>query len=280
MTAACAIPFSGPVHAPRAMAAERPSLTAGQPLKPQGEEMAANVRARLDSETVHLWHIDLRAAPAGADPYKSLSADERTRAARFHHDRDRTRFTVARARLRLILGAYLGRRPTDIQFYYSAFGKPALADERNGLRFNLSHSEDHCLIALARGRDVGVDIEAVTRSVEIMPLAARFFSPTESDALSRLPADRRRQGFFTIWTQKEAFVKAKGDGLSRALDSFDVSPVAHRAGSLVTRPDPAEAARYTLIQLDPAPGFAGAVTIEGSCGRMDFWHCTDDETPV
>jgi 4'-phosphopantetheinyl transferase len=253
------------------------------PLKPRGDAAPTTAWTALDAETVHLWHIDLQTGLAGGSPYDLLSDDERARADRFHQDRDRTRFAVARARLRRILGAYQERNPEDIDFIYSEFGKPALADGsegHDGLRFNLSHSGDHCLVALARGRDVGIDIEAVTRSVEIMPLATRFFSATESDALAHLPASRRRQGFFTIWTQKEAFVKAKGDGLSRALDSFDVSPDLRQEGSLVTRPDASDAARYTLIQLAPAAGFAGAVAIEGRCGRMDFWRCIDDDTRV
>jgi 4'-phosphopantetheinyl transferase len=151
--------------------------------------------------------------------YARLSDDERERAARFRFDRDRNRFVVCRGNLRELLGERLGVAPADVEFGYGANGKP----ETRGVEFNVSHSDSRALIAISRARVVGVDLERMNRAFMHEQIPERFFSPGEVRALRALPEAEQVEAFFHCWTRKEAYVKARGVGLSLALDSFDVS---------------------------------------------------------
>ncbi len=186
-----------------------------------------------------------------------LSDDEGARAGRFVFERDRNRFTVGRGRLREILGRELSRAPAALRFTYSENGKPALAGAGD-VRFNLSHSEGVAALALARAFELGVDVEFVRPLKE--DVAERFFSRREIEQLAGLAADDQLPGFYRCWTRKEAIVKAIGEGLSRPLDSFDVS-VAGDAPPVVERLDGEADARHAwrLAHFVPAAGFIGAV---------------------
>ncbi len=225
-------------------------------------------------DDVHLWKINIGIPREEAElALPLLSDDESWRAERFRFERDRTRFISARAQLRRLLGAYLYRDPAELRFVYNEFGRPALADvfAAPGLRFNLSHADNLCLIAVTWDRDIGVDLEATTKPLDVMALAAQFYSTAEVAALRALTPEERRRAFYIVWTQKEAFIKAMGDGLSRPLDSFDVSPQRRARGSLETRPDTALGRGFTLLQVDPGPGFAAALACEGDVGTLRFW---------
>lgn len=184
----------------------------GEPLPPDTASVGVWT-ARLDREPSELRRL------AG-----SLSNDEHARAERFVFEVHRRRFVAARGLLRALLGRELGVAPAALVFDYAAWGKPRL-DPRHGgeLHFNVSHSHDLGVLALARGRELGVDVEAVRVEIDHAAIAARFFSPAEQSALQALPAPERAAGFFTIWTRKEAYLKLVGAGLRLALDSFDVS---------------------------------------------------------
>lgn len=175
-----------------------------------------------------------------------LSADERERAARFHFLKDREHFIAARGLLRLLLSRYLDLPPQQLSFSYSPYGKPALAGERDctSLRFNVSHSHGVALYAFTLEREVGVDVEYIRQDVVGESIAEHFFSAQEVTSLRALPAGVQPQAFFNCWTRKEAFIKARGEGLSFPLDQFDVSLVPGEATALIsTRNDPQEAAR-------------------------------------
>jgi 4'-phosphopantetheinyl transferase len=148
-----------------------------------------------------------------------LGADERARAARFRFPRDRRRFVVRRARLRQLLGAWVGHAPEALVFTENSHGKPILAD---GPPFSLSHSADMMMLAIGDA-DVGCDIEWIDPTLDWPPLAATFFTTSERAALAALPPEAARRAFFACWARKEAFVKALGLGLSWPLDAFDVS---------------------------------------------------------
>jgi 4'-phosphopantetheinyl transferase len=150
-----------------------------------------------------------------------LSADERARADRFRFERDRSRYTVGRARLRVLLGGYLGLVPSRLTFEYGEFQKPRLAGDQ--VRFNLSHSGSTALFAFTTQGEVGIDVERDDADFARERIAERFFSPAEVRELRALDPALQPLGFLTCWTRKEAFIKARGDGLSLALDSFDVS---------------------------------------------------------
>ena len=225
---------------------------------------------------VHVWRAELDlpvAAVAALDAL--LSGDERDRAARFHFERDRRRFTVARGGLRALLGAYLGAPAAAIAFDYGSHGKPRLAGALTAgdLRFNVSHSAGVALYAVARGREVGVDVEGHREDFATAEIAERFFSPAERQALAALPPDRRCEAFFACWARKEAYIKARGLGLSLALDAFDVSLApGEPAALLATRDDPAERDRWSVRALDPGPGLAGAIAAERRDWTLSCWR--------
>jgi 4'-phosphopantetheinyl transferase len=221
-----------------------------------------------DSE-VHVWRASLeRGAAALARLAGTLNPDERARADRFHFEQDRKHFLAGRGLLRTILAGYLGREPASLGFRYGPHGKPALAGPEL-LCFNLTHSRGLALLAVTWGRQVGVDVERVDRTVRHEEIAERFFSAREREALRSLPAELRAEAFFAGWTRKEAYLKAHGGGLSVPLDSFDVSlGPGEPALLLAIRDAPGEAGRWSLAALDPEPGYAAAVAVESHTWRL------------
>ena len=223
----------------------------------------------LAPNDVHVWSLALDAAPPRLDALRrALSPDEVERAERFRFARDRDRFVAARGQLREVLALYLAVAPPAVSFAYGPQGKPML-QQRGGLRFNLSHAEDEAILAVAKGREVGIDIERIRPEVECEDIAQRFFSPAEVAALLALPATARPPVFFTCWTRKEAFIKALGGGLGIPLTDFEVSlEPAGPARLLRTAWDPAVAGRWRLHTLAAPPGFAAALAVEGGEPRI------------
>lgn len=237
-------------------------------------------RPRPDGDEVHVWRAALARTPPEVEALKGLlSEDELRRAGRFHFPRDRSNFVVARGTLREILSLYVGLPPALLRFDYNAFGKPELTRAHAGtrVRFNLSHAGGLALYAVAGGREVGVDVEAVRESVPCEELAANFFSPREVAALLALPARDRRRAFFECWTRKEAYIKARGEGLSLPLDSFDVSLTPGEPAALLRTGEGREAAGWTLRELTPGDGYAAAVAVEGVGWRLRCWRWPRDE---
>lgn len=228
---------------------------------------------------VHVWRaaLDLTAARVQS-LHLLLAADERARAARFSFPQDRARFVVARAVLRVILSRYLDRAPGQLRFGYSAYGKPALITTPGeaALSFNLSHSAELALYAVTWGRAIGVDVESIRPNLDHEQMAERFFSARERALLRRLPAELKRAAFFTCWTRKEAYLKASGEGLSLALDQFDVSvDPGEPARLLDSRRDPHAAARWSLQDLVPGAHYAAALAVEGHDWQLRCWQWLD-----
>ena len=226
----------------------------------------------LPDNEVHVWRAELRLPPECiADLHATLSADEAARAARFRFDVDRNDYTVSRAALRTILGAYLGKTAQELSFTYSLFGKPALVKtDSPDVRFNLSRSRGLALYAVTLRRTVGVDVEYVDVSVDDASIVERFFSPAEVAAWKALSANVRPEAFFNAWTRKEAFIKAIGEGLSMPLDSFDVTLVPGEP-ALITRPSPCS---WLLTDLRPKENYAGALVVDGDEWRLRCYEWT------
>ena len=216
---------------------------------------------------VDVWATALDPAPAALARLRGLlSEDEAARAARFHFERDARRFTVARAVLRELLGAYVGVAPRDVRFVYGARDKPALASplDDSQLQFNVSHSGEIALYAVGLHRRVGVDVEQLRALDDLEGLAARNFSAAECRALFALPPELRAPAFFACWTRKEAYIKAVGDGLAYPLNAFTVSLVPGEAARFVEiEGDPAAAQRWTLQAIDVRSGYEAAVAVDG-----------------
>lgn len=233
---------------------------------------------QLASDEVHSWCASLDVPPeTSARLYETLTPDERTRSARFQFERDQQRFIVARGVLRDLLGRYLQTQPGQISFVYNAFGKPDLGPEfANRLKFNLSHSAGLALIAIATASDVGVDLEYVRAESDDADIARRFFSAAEVDYLFALPSHRFAESFFSCWTKKEAYLKACGEGLVIPLNSFSVplttDPALTPVDLHVASMDLVPARRWSLYSLRPAPGYTGALAIEGTGWRLRQWQ--------
>jgi 4'-phosphopantetheinyl transferase len=226
----------------------------------------------LGTNEVHLWRLNLQATACGTDQWLSLlSCDEGTRAARFHRQIDRQYFITARAMLRQILGSYLKKDPGALIFSYSDREKPSIGGEEagSGIEFNVSHSGHLALLAFARSREIGVDVEQIRRDFDTSKIAARFFSAAEQKQLAALPPERRSDAFFLCWTRKEAFIKATGKGLSLPLDQFDVSLVPKEKDALLaTRPDPQERTRWSMRDIAVPSEYAAAICVSGTGWRL------------
>ncbi|MEO0733443.1 MAG: 4'-phosphopantetheinyl transferase superfamily protein [Bacteroidota bacterium] len=169
---------------------------------------------------VHLWRWHLDVKPAVRQALEShLHPTERERFAAFHYARDRHQHTVARSRLRQLLGGYLGLPPKAVKFNYAAHGKPVLPSDFSDLQFNLSHAGGWGLAAVTRTYSIGVDVEPIHDSFSVAALVRRFFSPREIPVV--LAGQHR--SFYLAWTRKEAIIKAHGDGLALPLHQFGVT---------------------------------------------------------
>ncbi|MEW6406565.1 MAG: 4'-phosphopantetheinyl transferase superfamily protein, partial [Chloroflexota bacterium] len=156
-------------------------------------------------------------------------------------------------------------------FTKGEFGKPILLHS-DGIDFNLAHSGDLALVAVARGRKVGVDVERIRQNTDLEKIARRYFSPREVSELLALPENQRFIGFFNCWTRKEAYIKAHGLGLSMPLDSFDVSLAPGEPAVLrETRPAPNEAAHWMLLALNVASDYAATLAVEGKNLEFRYW---------
>jgi 4'-phosphopantetheinyl transferase len=182
---------------------------------------------------------------------------------------------AARGGLRDVLSRYTGTTPESLRFSYGGHGKPFLGDEGGGglLRFNVSHSNGVALYAVAAGREVGVDIEHVREDFAGLDIAERFFSSREVAALRALPGAERPGAFFDCWTRKEAYIKARGEGLSCPLHLFSVSLTPGQPAALLcTDDEPQEAARWSLVELFPGEGFRAALAVRGEVPSLSCWR--------
>ncbi len=204
------------------------------------------------------WLVDLSGTPS-ATALRSLSADEQARAARFVFDEHRRRYQIAHGALRVLLGQELGCEPEALSFHANPHGKPFLPPDSD-CAFNMSHSDEYALIALARGGDhveLGVDIEAVRTVRDAQDLARLNFTPREQRELSTCPPERRDWLFLSGWTRKEACLKAIGSGLSIAPATFECGLAPLRA---VTRIATADGDADVLVEsIDVEPGHLAAV---------------------
>jgi 4'-phosphopantetheinyl transferase len=233
-------------------------------------------RPLLGTGDVHIWRVSLDQPQAIVERFRQLlSVDEQARAARFHFERDRQHFIVARGCLRTILARYLEIDPREIQFAYTPYGKPELSppsSQAQPLNFNLAHSGGFALYALTEVGEIGVDLEHVRPEFTGDDIARRFFSSDEIASLTKLPANVRHEAFFNCWTRKEAFIKAKGMGLSLPLDQFDVTLAPGEPATLLrTRWDESEASRWSLQAIDLGPGYVAAVAVASRDWELSFF---------
>ncbi|CAA9250906.1 MAG: 4'-phosphopantetheinyl transferase [uncultured Chloroflexia bacterium] len=234
----------------------------------------------LTGNDVHVWRASLSAPARTVQRFQeALSVDEVVRAARYAFAHDRDHFIVARGMLRTILGRYLQLRPGHLRFRYNPYGKPALTAGAGyeQLSFNLSHSHGMVLYAITPTRAVGIDLEQVRDEPVCEQIAGRFFTPQEHAGLCAVPSPMRQAAFFTCWTRKEAYIKARGDGLSHPLNAFEVSVGPGAPARLVrTHNNPAEAEQWSMLEIEPGQGFVGTLVVEGHDWNITHLQWTGD----
>ncbi len=234
---------------------------------------------KLAHDEVHVWRASLSRPTFVVEQLRQvLEPAEVTRVQRFYFEKDRQHWTVARGLLRTLLASYLAVNPREIAFGSNAYGKPVLEHPMSNppLHFNISHSHEMALFAFTYGRHLGVDVEYMRAGIDYDGLAKHSFSQYENTTLRVLPAEAKHEAFFRCWTRKEAYIKARGMGLSLPLHLFDVELKANEpAALLASREDPQEVARWTLRELLPGTGYAGALTVEGRDWRLCSWQWSD-----
>jgi 4'-phosphopantetheinyl transferase len=214
-------------------------------------------------DEIHVWHASLDREDGAIAHFEStLSPDERARANRFRFAKDRNDFSVGRGLLRELLGGYLGEAPTALEFSYGEYGKPFLSGARasGGLSFNLSHSAGVAVYAIARERNLGIDVERINPDFGGEAIARRYFSAREVDDLLSLPPGKRPDAFFQCWTRKEAYLKARGAGLQIPLASFSVSLLPDQPAQFLGGVEPS----WSLAAFDPVGGYACALAYDGA----------------
>lgn len=224
------------------------------------------VQTREEEPDLKLWRVDLdpptERLPAAL---ALLSSDERERCERFKIDAVKRRFAIARGSVRRLLGEAASRPAETLRFEYGPQGKPSIAREDNpgDIRFNLSHSGDTAVLAIANGREVGVDVERLRDDMSFRKLAKRFFSDAEAETLNDMEGDELRNQFFRIWTAKEAYIKAVGLGLRIPLDQFAFR-VGEGARPALTEAshDPTQLSRWRFHQFEPGRGCVATVAVE------------------
>jgi 4'-phosphopantetheinyl transferase len=231
---------------------------------------AATPPALADNE-LHVWRASLDLFPLVLQRVeRTLDAHEKKRAEKFLVPQARERFVVARGILRELLGTYLGLDAGKVTLSYGPQGKPSLSPEHNSkIGFSVSHSHGMGLFVFARSHEVGVDIEQVRTDFRGLETACHFFSEEEIAGLAKLPPKLADEAFFGCWTRKEAYVKARGQGLSIPLRSFTVR-FAEREQLLWDE----SGARWSCYSVEPEAGFAGAVVAAGENWRLKYWEWT------
>lgn len=231
----------------------------------------------LTDAAVHVWRASLNLSEFQLQNFwPTLTEDEQARAKRFHFPKDQNHYIAGRGMLRAILSRYLDRPPTQFRFDYSQYGKPTLTEVAGGeaLRFNVSHSHGLALYAVTRNRDIGIDLELMRADFAGEEIAERFFSRPEFEKLRALPESAKCAAFFNCWTRKEAYIKARGEGLSMPLDQFDVSLSPGEPAQLlsVRGADPDEALGWRMKALEVDPNYAAALVVRGEFGELQCWE--------
>ncbi len=225
----------------------------------------------LETGAVHVWRFSLDQPFQSLERFRRLlEPDELNRASRFHFEKHRQHFIVARGFLRTVLGRYLEMQPEALRFSYGAYGKPALASE-HGLRFNLSHSHEVALLAVTLNVEIGVDVEHIRADFASEEIARRFFSRAEVEVFNALPQQEQVAAFFRCWTRKEAYIKAIGKGLSQALDAFDVT-LAPGVQAALLRAEEDNVERWWMSNVDVGEGYAGALAVERPVAEVRFFR--------
>jgi 4'-phosphopantetheinyl transferase len=223
----------------------------------------------LRENEVHIWSVQINGESISQQGCEDLlSSLEQDRASKFKFETDRRRYVITHAALRTILSVYVNSPARELQFASGPYGKPKLAPihGKKKFEFNLSHSHEMALVAVTRGREIGVDVEWVRENFAFDEVAQRFFTTREVAALHALPLHLQREAFYKCWTSKEAFLKAKGTGLSGKLEEVEIILTAEE-GVRVNGTVP----NRSLIELIVEGGYVAALVVDGVQPRLTYY---------
>jgi len=217
------------------------------------------------SEEVHVWgfllDVDLAELTHAAH---YLSEDEQERANRLVSERHRHQFMAAHAVLRVVLSRYCAQPPQELAIQKSSAGKPFLTDGA-AIRFNLTHSHGRALIAIAKDREVGIDLEKLGPEVDVVGLANRFLSSQDQAFIEGGDPERRHERFLQVWVAREAVFKAEGKGITFPLHHDHVALSNNgKEGRLIRGKGGSDGINIPILFLALEPGWVGAVAAEGT----------------
>lgn len=233
---------------------------------------------QIDSGQIHLWLCFYESIrdPALLNEYVGLlSTAELRQQRRFYFERDRHRYLVTRAMLRIVLSKYAAIAPKQWQFATNPYGRPEVANkdaEARRIAFNLSRTTGLIVLGVTRDRAIGVDVENVRERKAALEVADRFFAPSEVAALRALPVEEQERRFFEYWTLKESYIKARGMGLSIPMDRFAFDVEDRGAIQLTTDPSLGDRPeRWAFWRFEPESQYIVAVCVArlngGACPR-------------
>lgn len=229
----------------------------------------------INDDEVHIWRVPLTFSGwAGGKLGDLLSAEETKRAECFRFHKDRIRYIVSHSALRSILGAYLNMNGRRLIFSCNKYGKPFLSENSETLpiQFNFSHAGDYALVAITLERAIGVDIEYIQGDVEIADIS-RFFSDPEKELMEGLGSVERPLAFFNCWTRKEAYIKARGQGLTYPLNRFEVSLRPGDPAKLIrVDKEPDEVFRWRMEDIYVAPDYSATLVVESGGCSTKHWQ--------
>jgi 4'-phosphopantetheinyl transferase len=225
-------------------------------------------RKHLD-ETVVVWITRVSQAPDPLAVLDSLLDDrDRERAARFRFDEDRARFVLGRGLIRESLGLYLGQKPSAIKLVEGERGRPVFTDDAT-IQFSISHTRDIVAIALTAGARVGIDFEFVKPAVDLSELAERILSEDDLRNFQSFPRHEAVTAFFRAWTRKEAYLKARGEGIADGLKQVSVSFGQEEISSLTDARDESAGRQWRLHNLTVSKEYMGSLACDDAARRPE-----------
>lgn len=225
----------------------------------------------IPADMIHIWLIRLSHMDNPSTLDKNMLSDKELESYRkLHFERDRRRYLISHCTLRIILAQYLGIAPSQVQYQYTAKGKLSLI-EPSRVYFNLAHSHDIALVAVAAHEEIGVDVEFIRPIEDIDQLARTCFSPREYMDFSQTSPSASQRAFFNGWTRKEAYIKAVGEGLSYPLDQFDVSILPWESPMLTSiAGHPDDVNQWTLQDIPLGEDYAASVALKAQHVNVRF----------
>lgn len=227
---------------------------------------------KLTNNKIHIWKVNTDYPSVEIESlYRNiLSLNERERVDRLRSEDDKKRFIVSRGQLRKSLSHYLEVGPADIAFTYNKYGKPSINSEINGenIKFNASHSNKLVVYAITQNTEVGIDLEYIREVSKADKIVSRYFGEEENDFYYSQPDDKKDLAFFTLWTRKEAYSKARGMGIGLPGKKFDLNLVSPTHYKAIENREP----EWSIIDIDIDSAYVAAIATE----RRDLEICHYD----